>query len=284
MLWLNTHLDKPVAQILGDSRPKFGKWMSYVRDEESGEYLGPTAGALSLAFHERALKEAVRLAEMKSNPGYIEEEFESKWPGIWKEMSKQQEGESGEFYAIIDTGLMRDHPLLDGLIVGEHNFSSESDCDDRSGHGTMVASIVASGLPKKPRLLNLKVADGSGRATPGSLKEALEWVTNFAERNSSPVFVNISVGVYWRKWGTFSCRGTCEVCTAAVVAAKVGVTIHAAAGNTARKTCCPAMAGLRGPGRDKIFAVAQTGFKDSGKGNVEAPGDYSWGPLDDTQG
>jgi subtilisin family serine protease len=50
---------------------------------------------------------------------------------------------AGVKVAVLDTGIDATHPDLAGQVVAAQNFTEEPDTDDRVGHGTHVASIIA---------------------------------------------------------------------------------------------------------------------------------------------
>lgn len=279
MSWVTAHMDERIVEIAGDEGSSPGRYLQYVFDDDTGTYLRPADTEQMIAFREQAVKTAYRQAQARA--GFDADAFESAWPGIWRELTKKRQETTPEYYAILDTGLLSRHPLLRGLIVDGTNLTTEPDDEDTNGHGTMVALILADGLTRRPRLLNVKVADGNGRATPRDLVKGIEWVRDFARKTSSPVCVNISLGCYSRRFGLFACDGTCDLCEAAVVAAGDVKMLTVAAGNEPNKTTCPAMAGLRGRA-DNIFAVAQLGWDRSGIGTVATPVGMRWIPCEET--
>jgi subtilisin family serine protease len=50
---------------------------------------------------------------------------------------------AGVTVAVLDTGIDSTHPDLAGHVIAAQNFTEEPDTDDRVGHGTHVASIIA---------------------------------------------------------------------------------------------------------------------------------------------
>jgi tetratricopeptide (TPR) repeat protein len=152
--------------------------------------------------------------------------------------------------AVLDTGVLHDHPLIKGRVIAEVDFTGEG-AEDLSGHGTMVVLNATRGVATQSShgLLNIKVADRTGRGTPANLIRGLDWLTNYkAEHTDQIITANLSVGVYRRRLlGMLPCDGTCDVCSAALRASEAGILVIAAAGNTTGKTACPATAGLKVP-------------------------------------
>ncbi|BAY87792.1 putative peptidase (plasmid) [Calothrix parasitica NIES-267] len=110
----------------------------------------------------------------------------------------------GEGYSVvvIDSGINADHPAFGDRIIHSESFISgnkNKDPDDKSGHGTNIASIIASedekhpGVAPKVNIISLKIYDEGG----GKLKdteEALRWVKENAEKHNI-VAVNLSYGI-----------------------------------------------------------------------------------------
>ena len=93
---------------------------------------------------------------------------------------------AGMTVAVLDTGIDRDHPDLVGKVVAERNFAEFSDtADDRHGHGTHVAGIVAGsgaasdgayvGVAPGVELINAKVLDDYGNGFESDIIAGMEW-------------------------------------------------------------------------------------------------------------
>lgn len=151
--------------------------------------------------------------------------------------AKRRHVELSSRIAVVDSGLMLDHPLIKRNLIKSVDFTGEGP-QDSIGHGTLVALIILARMPKTP-LFNVKVINSDGRASEDNIIKGIKWsVAEGAE------IINLSVGVYREKYGLPECKGDCELCRAAEDATKDGVIICAAAGNEPGVTCCPAKVGV----------------------------------------
>ncbi|MFC4532397.1 S8 family peptidase, partial [Sphaerisporangium dianthi] len=92
---------------------------------------------------------------------------------------------SGVKVAVLDTGVDERHPDLAGRIAETRNFTSAPSVRDRYGHGTHVASIVASqgtasegrrkGAAPGAELMIGKVLGDDGFGTESQIIEGMEW-------------------------------------------------------------------------------------------------------------
>lgn len=125
-----------------------------------------------------------------------------KAPCMWKKGEKGK----GIVVAILDTGIDRTHPDLKDRIIGGRNFTAEStpdDFQDRNGHGTHVAGIIAAsetgtgvvGVAPECSLLIGKVLDAHGSGDYNSIISGLNWVRDWVGPNGEKVrVVNMSLG------------------------------------------------------------------------------------------
>jgi thermitase len=100
--------------------------------------------------------------------------------------------------AVLDTGIDQNHEELDGQVIAETNFSTSFTPGDIHGHGTHVAGIIAAkdnglgitGVAPGCLLLNVKVADDTGRCPALALAKGITWAVD----NGAKV-INISIEI-----------------------------------------------------------------------------------------
>lgn len=272
------------VEILEEVSTSTIDYLSVLRDPVSGRYAAPVPENLDRIVEE--FHDSVKVLKKESymeSPGALEEDFERAWPSIWTAMQEYFSAEEWpiKYFAILDTGFMSDHPLLNGLVEASVDFTGEG-IEDQHGHGTTVA-LLASGeyyfpvpVPFTTRFLNVKVIGRDGKGSPGNLVRGLRWVASFKEEHGlddGDIIANLSVGIYSRRWGVSNCRGNCRVCRAAVEVAERGVLVFAAAGNKAGASACPAKAGVAGK-HWGIIAVGASDYVDSGIGTVMRAGGH----------
>lgn len=151
---------------------------------------------------------------------------------------------SGYSTVIIDTGIDLNHPFFgpdannDGIsdrIVYSYDFSGndDSDASDFDGHGSNVASIVASsdtthpGMAPGANIIALKVfPDDGGGASFEDIEQALQWVADNAATYNI-VSVNMSLGS-----GNYTTVTTGPLSAVMASVAAEGVMIVSASGNS----------------------------------------------------
>jgi hypothetical protein len=175
-----------------------------------------------------------------------------------------------DFWAVVDTGVMHNHPRLKDNITFEVDFTGEGP-EDLSGHGTVCALLLLGWGSDRSlrRLINLKIATADGRGKPEWLAKALDWLADFAlEHQNGVVTANLSIGVYRKsRWLGRDCAGQCDVCQAAVRASAAGVFLSVAAGNTPGRTACPGSVGLTDRGKGILVATTDA----AGIGSLTQP-------------
>jgi len=151
---------------------------------------------------------------------------------------------SGYATVIIDTGIDLNHPFfgpdadnngVSDRIVYSYDFSGSDDADasDFDGHGSNVASIVASsdtthpGMAPGASIIALKVfPDAGGGASFQDIEQALQWVADNAAAYNI-VSVNMSLGS-----GNFTTVTTGQLSSVMASVAAQGVIIVSASGNS----------------------------------------------------
>ncbi|MDJ1168757.1 S8 family serine peptidase [Roseofilum sp. BLCC_M154] len=102
---------------------------------------------------------------------------------------------------VLDTGIDKNHPAFGGRVVYEKNYAdSDPDASDYDGHGTNVASIIASsdsqypGVAPGANIINFKVfSDTENNDVWGAIQQGLQWVWKNVEKYNI-ASVNMSLG------------------------------------------------------------------------------------------
>lgn len=105
--------------------------------------------------------------------------------------------------AVLDTGIRATHVDFSGRIAATRNFTTDSsgnvnDADDKNGHGTNVAGIIAAnadhiGIAPGAKIVALKVLQNDGNGSFDSINNALQWVIDNHASQGITV-VNMSLG------------------------------------------------------------------------------------------
>lgn len=166
--------------------------------------------------------------------------------------------------AVIDSGVISDHPQLKGLIAEQKDFTGEGP-EDRIGHGTVVTIIfVGSYLTNSerilgvrdspsPRMIVAKVVNADGTIDKNIVISAIEWVAQQGAK-----VVNLSLGF---REGTGDYSDLCYV-----IAQHPEIEFIAAAGNFGPNVkLYPAACSS-----DNLISVGLTDSW-SGKGDIVSP-------------
>lgn len=161
--------------------------------------------------------------------------------------------------AVLDTGIAS-HSLLNGTVLLQNLVELPADLATQNGHGTAVASLIASelGLAPGTTLLSYRVADDSGSSNSFTLAEAV-----IAAADSGAHVINISMGS----------QGNSVILQQAIeYALQAGSVIVASAGNEGGSLSYPAA-------YDGVVAVGAVDarwehldFSNTGNVTVTAPG------------
>lgn len=172
--------------------------------------------------------------------------------------------------AVIDSGVLPDHPQLQGLVAEQIDFTGEGPAD-RIGHGTVVAILLQAAalqLPPEerskvpsPRIISAKVANADGSISKSNVRDAILWAVSRGAK-----VVNLSLG-FPEGSDDFS-----ELCF--VIEQNPAIFFVAAAGNAGpTQRYYPASCDL-----PNLLSV-QTADSWSGPGQVTAPGTVRLVPL-----
>jgi subtilisin family serine protease len=132
--------------------------------------------------------------------------------------------------AVVDTGILGNHPDIRGQLVESIDFTAEGP-EDRIGHGTLVTLLALATAPQM-QIVNVKVLSGAEDAVE-NLVSAFDWISV----HPTISVVNVSAGAY-----TPGCFADCQLCSAARRASSAGKIVTVAAGNIPGVTACPAKA------------------------------------------
>jgi subtilisin family serine protease len=241
-------MDERTVEILGvEGSPGKGGWLGFLHNPDSGKYFAPEF--LDIPFFD-----------------------------VIRKMQSMGMTGKGWTIAILDTGLMLDHPWIKRQLLQSKDFTGEGP-EDKNGHGTLMA-LNALLVAPDANIVNIKVMDAEGRGTEENIVKGIDWAVEQKVDG-----ISISAGVDHSKWLLPDCKGTCKLCKAAENADKAGIIVSAAAGNEPNKTYCPARLGMVKKDNHIISCQAfdlTTGkiASYSGKGNATGPvGMYHFIPV-----
>lgn len=142
----------------------------------------------------------------------------------------------GIVWAVIDTGITLNNPLVSDAVLERFDFTGEGD-GDNNGHGTHVAGIIASrsktypGIARDAKLYDFKVLDTNGSGDEFDVIKAMETIRKINEKRGEIIIhgVNISLGSP-PEVGSYGV-GSSPVCQEANRLVDSGVVVCVAAGN-----------------------------------------------------
>src|SRR5919107_2598551 len=139
----------------------------------------------------------------------------SVYPKVVRADAAWQRGITGRgvTVAVLDTGVANVPDLAGRLVQVRNdltgrtepckNLSGELDCNDRYGHGTFIAGLVAGngassggkwkGVAPEASILSVKAAGADGAADVSNILAAIQWVVSFKDRYNIGV-LNLSLG------------------------------------------------------------------------------------------
>lgn len=184
--------------------------------------------------------------------------------------------------AILDTGIMQDHPAFSGRDIAAESFVPGQSVEDGNGHGTHCAGIACAGLSEVPRygvatgsrICVGKVLGNDGRGTNTQILAGIDWAMG-----QGCQVVSMSLGAPARTGESYSEQFE----EAAQAAAEAGTLLLAATGNGSKRPSqikpvghpanCPSVVAVAAIGSDLDVAPFSCGH-DSGIGKVDlaAPG------------
>lgn len=233
--------DEPLVEIMGQTHSR-NNYLRDVFDRESGLYFFP------------------QTSDMTFDPGILSNEV----------------SDSAIAVAFLDSGMIQEHPAIKSRLWHSVDFTGEGP-EDLNGHGTIVSLL---GLSVKPDMafVNVKILDKNGRGKKSWLVNGLKWCVDHAPEFNIKV-VNLSAGIYHKKWGFFDCKSDCSICNAARELSESGISLVAAAGNDGPDNIpCPQKVGLLENAFLVVEAVVPLIGKTtdySGKGSIGAPVPHS---------
>ena len=116
-------------------------------------------------------------------------------PGAWR----VTKGAADVVIAVLDTGIDRSHPDLQGAFVeGWDTVNEDADANDDHGHGTLVAGVIAArsnngiggvGACSQCSLMPVKVIGANGAGSTADIAEGIVWAADHGARVINMSFV-----------------------------------------------------------------------------------------------
>jgi tetratricopeptide (TPR) repeat protein len=191
--------DDPAAHRPSGALHTAGTFLHLVRDPMSGQYLAPSY----IGLEEQIEAAHRRILEVRELPGGADLPVEglNLQPYPTPVMGPISWGFRSDRIAIIDSGVLPQHPLVTSAIAEVHDVTGEG-IEDRNGHGTIQA-IRHHWVEPRARLVIVKAFAGlQARPTVWTLLKALEYV-----RQADVGYVFMAGGV-----DQASDPGACRIC------------------------------------------------------------------------
>ena len=173
-----TSSEEDTVQLFADGdAPDFANLATWF-DASAGRYFGYEPS--------QAIRDISYIAYRRFAPTGTPDRFASVWPRIW-ELNECAYGEWAPM-AVLDTGVMTQHPLLKPQILYAMDFTGEG-VEDDVGHGTAVTMRLRMQFPGQPPpfLVVLKVVGRSGRGSEDNLLAAFDWIRRFNQAATQPI-------------------------------------------------------------------------------------------------
>jgi hypothetical protein len=164
------------------------------------------------------------------------------WARRWRRLIKcyhecGYEG-AGQTIAVIDTGIITNHPVVAGALIKTIDYTVEG-ISDLNGHGTLV-SLLALSVAPRAKLIAIKVLTRNGYCAGSSQTEREEIFASAIRRagEEGATIINVSAGASRLKtidggYLDLTAVCNCPICkTAEETIARFDVAIFAAAGNS----------------------------------------------------
>ncbi len=200
---------------------------------------------------------------------------------------------TGVRVGILDTGVAKDHPALDGRVELQQDFTGDG-IGDQHGHGSQSAGLVASrddtypGIAPGATLVDLKMIDYYGSSDPQMALAGLQGAVAAGVDVACCAWGFSHLAMHWSDPPAVGAPdGACVLCSAVDNAVAAGVVVVAAAGNDGSDPAstydthvnCPGLAAGAitvgaSKGHEAMFSISSVGPTPGGrsKPDLVAPG------------
>ncbi|WP_157448807.1 S8 family serine peptidase [Deinococcus peraridilitoris] len=162
--------------------------------------LTPLPGVENVTFDHLVQSDAVSTQGQTTTSGLGKQWF---WALQGLPLAWQATQGDGMTVAVIDTGIALRHPdLQDNLLPGYDFVDEDSVADDRAGHGTHVAGLIAAngqvtGAAPKAKLVPVRVLDGDKGGSAFTVAQGILWAAGLLDDHPNPhpaQVINLSLG------------------------------------------------------------------------------------------